>query len=83
MKFIATKTIDEIGRIVLPLSLRSKYQISADSEVDICIDDNGQIVLRKTQPCCAICNGADNLKAFDERNRICTHCRTKIKEIDE
>ena len=82
MRLIATKKVDEIGRIMLPRSLRAKYRIKTSTSIDICVDDSGQIVLRKVEPCCVICGKMDDLKKLDSRDCVCIHCRARIREID-
>ena len=47
MKLIATRKIDELGRILLPMEIRKRYQLEADTALDICVDDSGQIVLQR------------------------------------
>ena len=82
MTHIATKRVDEVGRIVLPRSLRKKHGLEAETYVDVFVDDSGQVVLQRATSCCVICGGADDLKTLrGDRDFVCIHCRTKIKEI--
>ena len=83
MKIFATRAVDEVGRIVLPLELRRKYQIEAGTSLDICVKDNGEIILRKTRPCCKICGTTENLTPIASKNRfICCDCRKAICGLD-
>jgi len=81
MKHIATRGIDEVGRVVLPGELRKKYQISTDSSVDF-FDDNGQVVLRAAIPICGLCSGTERLKTLPGERNVCADCCTAINELD-
>jgi len=54
MKIIATRTIDELGRIILPFELRKKLGISSRDKMDVYINTNGDIVLKKSRSQCVI-----------------------------
>ena len=54
MKIIATRTIDELGRIILPFELRKKLGISSHDKMDVYIDTNGDVVLKKSPSRCVI-----------------------------
>jgi len=83
MKLIETRQIDEVGRFVLPMSIRKKCCIDAETKIDICIDCQGQIVLRKSSLHCVICGGTDELKRMrNEHDCVCIHCRIIIKRMD-
>ena len=47
-KYIATRTIDELGRIVLPIQARNLLQLQPDNHLEVWVDtQKEQIVLRK------------------------------------
>jgi len=81
MKSFATKTTDELGRIVLPMELRKKHQIETGTILEIG-EDNGLIVLRKQLPYCKICGSTDNLVEITKKNFfICENCKRSVQEI--
>lgn len=81
MKVTATRTVDEIGRILLPRELRKRYQIQADTPIDI-FDSGGQIVLRKAKEHCVFCGEEYGLKQLKQTHIfICSSCQNKISEM--
>lgn len=52
------RTVDEIGRIVLPVELRRAFDIQEGDRLEIYTSGN-QILLEKSTPRCAVC-GRDN-----------------------
>ena len=51
MKFEMKRKIDELGRIVLPMEIRNKFNINPKDALEIFIDGD-KIVLKKYEPCC-------------------------------
>lgn len=76
MNLIAERNIDELGRIVLPAEIRSKLGITAKSTVSI-YEDNGSIVLKKTEPSCKLCGSSTQV---NEELNLCADCIGKVKE---
>jgi len=81
MALFVTRKMDELGRIVLPMELRIKYQIEAGTAIDIREGRNGQIVLQKSKPCCKICGETNGLSEV-KNIFICGSCISSIKEMD-
>jgi transcriptional pleiotropic regulator of transition state genes len=72
------RKIDELGRIVLPVSIRQTMGISEKDSLEIFTDEN-RIILQKYEPSCIFCTNADNVVLFHGK-RICEDCLKKIKE---
>lgn len=72
------RKVDELGRIVLPISIRHTMDIKERDALEIFIDE-GRIILQKYQPSCIFCSNADHIVFFAGK-RICEGCLTKIKE---
>ena len=72
------RKIDELGRIVLPVSIRQNMDINEKDALEIFIDGE-RIILQKYQPSCIFCNNADNV-VFYNNKRICSECIAKLKE---
>lgn len=72
------RKIDELGRIVLPVSIRQNMDINEKDALEIFIDGE-RIILQKYQPSCIFCNNADNVVYYNNK-RICSECLAKIKE---
>ncbi len=72
------RKVDELGRIVLPISIRQVMDINEKDSLEIFTDEN-KIILQKYQPSCVFCNNADNIVFFNNK-RVCRSCLEKIKE---
>ena len=72
------RKVDELGRIVLPISIRQTMDINEKDSLEIFTDEN-RIILQKYQPSCIFCNNADNVVFFSGK-RVCESCLKKIKE---
>lgn len=79
MQVISSRKVDELGRIVLPEVLRQEYDITSGDEFIFCINNLGQIVLQRKEPCCKLCKDTKNLHELKGKNiYVCTSCREKI-----
>ena len=72
------RKIDELGRIVIPISIRHNMDIKEKDELEIFVDED-RIILQKNQPSCIFCTNADNVVSYNSK-LICTDCLAKIKE---
>jgi transcriptional pleiotropic regulator of transition state genes len=72
------RKVDELGRVVLPISIRQTLDINEKDSLEIFTDEN-KIILQKYQPACVFCTNADNIVFFNGK-RICEECLQKIKE---
>lgn len=82
MQVISTRKIDELGRLILPTEIRGKLNISAGTPLDICLDSNGQLVLKKSSSRCKICGGKDDLIKYHEKDTfICSNCQKELAEL--
>ncbi|MBQ9703959.1 MAG: AbrB/MazE/SpoVT family DNA-binding domain-containing protein [Clostridia bacterium] len=71
-----TRKLDELGRIVLPMEIRTKFDINPKDALEIFIEDD-KIILKKYQPCCIFCGStADNVLFNDKR--VCKSCIEKL-----
>lgn len=72
------RKVDELGRIVLPISIRQTMDINEKDSLEIFTDEN-KIILQKYQPSCIFCNNVDDIVFFNGK-RVCESCLQKIKE---
>lgn len=77
MKIISTKTIDELGRIIIPKEIREMLCIEAKEEIEIGVDDDNRIFLQKKKPHCIFCHSTYDLIKFSE-SYICPTCQKNI-----
>lgn len=73
------RKVDELGRIVLPISIRQTMDIGEKDALEIFTEDN-KIILQKYQPSCTFCSNADKIIYFCGK-RICEDCLNKIKTL--
>lgn len=79
MKVITTRKIDELGRVVLPIELRTNLDIQSGDEIDIYTDEKGTIVLHKAKERCVFCRGKDNLIHVMDKH-VCISCNEIINK---
>ena len=75
------RKVDELGRIVLPIELRRTLDISERDSLEIYMDGTS-IVLRKYQPACIFCDGANDVRLFRGKN-ICSTCCKDLQDSGE
>lgn len=79
MKASITRRIDQLGRVVIPMSMRKANNLGIRDPVDISVE-NDAIVIRKSGPGCVFCGKRDgDLLTFHGR-AICKSCRQEITE---
>lgn len=71
------RKIDELGRVVLPIELRRTLDLDVKDPIEIFVDDDNTIILKKYEPACIFCGDARNVINYKGKN-ICTSC---IKDI--
>ncbi len=72
------RKIDGLGRIVIPMEMRNKLDISTNDPLEIHVEGS-QIVLKKYDPDCTFCGSTKNVTEFKGKN-VCEKC---IKEISK
>ena len=83
MTIVTTRKIDELGRIVLPIVLRNKLGVTGGDAIDICMNDEGDIVLKVATPKCAICKSAEKLEKINGQY-LCEDCeRALLKKLEK
>ena len=75
------RKVDELGRIVIPIEIRNKFNISEKDELEIYVDSSS-IVLKKYEPNCIFCGNTKNLVEYKDK-LICSKCAQKINKLVE
>lgn len=70
------RRIDELGRIVIPIEIRSKLNIYVRDPIEI-FTEGSSIVFRKHEPNCFFCNSNQEL-VFYANKHICKHCANDL-----
>ena len=71
------RSLDQLGRIVIPIELRRVLDIEIGDGLEFYSDDES-IVLKKYEPACIFCDNASNIKVYKGKN-ICGECYTQLK----
>lgn len=66
------RKIDGLGRVVIPMEIRNKLEISQNDPLEIHVEGNS-IVLRKYEPDCTFCGSSKNVIEFKGKN-VCEKC---------
>jgi transcriptional pleiotropic regulator of transition state genes len=77
-----TKTVDNLGRIVLPARMLERLDIEKLDKVELCIEEDS-IVVRKYVPekTCVFCGSAEGSAALGDKF-ICPACVAQIKQME-
>ena len=72
------RTVDELGRLVIPKELRRLLGLKEGKDsFEIFIDDNKNVILRKSIPGCIVCGDIENLKDVNGI-KLCKNCIEKF-----
>lgn len=72
------RKMDELGRIVIPMELRNKFDIVEKDPIEIYVD-NSSIILKKYEPNCVFCGNSKNLITYKDK-LICKKCLQDISK---
>ena len=70
------RKVDQLGRIVLPKSLRKRYQMNEGDPVEILVQGD-HIILERYRPRCVFCGSMEDVREFKERS-LCSACITEM-----
>jgi len=72
------RSLDQLGRIVIPIELRRVLDIAIGDGLEFYSDEN-TIVLKKYEPACIFCNNAKDIKVYRGKN-VCGECYSELKK---
>lgn len=73
------RRVDEVGRIVLPIELRSVLGIDNRESVEIFTEDD-KIILKKYQPSCVFCGESNDVITYKGKS-VCPACIAEIAKL--
>jgi transcriptional pleiotropic regulator of transition state genes len=73
------RKVDQLGRIVLPKSLRKRYRMNEGDPVEILVSGD-QILLERFRPKCVFCGEMDDVLEYKEKH-ICKGCLDEMTQI--
>jgi len=68
------RKLDSLGRIVLPKSLRKELNINEGDDIEMYVDDDGNVVLDKYVPRCVFCDVAKDDVINFKGKIVCRDC---------
>ena len=75
------RKLDELGRVVIPIELRNKFNLSEKDPLEIYVDGSS-IILKKYEVNCIFCGKSENLKEFKDK-QICSTCLSKLTGLND
>ena len=75
------RKLDELGRVVIPIELINKFNISEKDPIEIYVDGSN-IILKKYESNCIFCGNTEKLKEYKDK-KICENCLKKISGLTE
>ncbi len=75
------RRVDELGRVVIPIEIRNKFNIVEKDPIEIYVDGSS-IVLKKYEPNCIFCGSTENLVEYKTK-LICDKCAKQINVLQE
>ena len=73
------RRVDELGRVVIPIELRNKFDIKEKDPIEIYVDGSS-IVLKKYEPNCIFCGNTKSLTYKDKL--ICPKCIASLSKTE-
>jgi len=71
------RSLDQLGRIVIPIELRRVLDIEIGDGLEFYSDDNA-IILKKHEPVCIFCDNARDIRQYKGKN-VCGECYELLK----
>ena len=75
------RKVEELGRVVIPIELRNKFDIKVKDPIEIFVDSNA-IVLKKYEPNCIFCGSNKDLVNYHDK-LVCKGCIEKLNKESE
>jgi transcriptional pleiotropic regulator of transition state genes len=73
------RSLDQLGRIVIPIELRRVLDIEIGDGLEFYSDEKS-IVLKKYEPACIFCDNAKDIRVYSGKN-VCGECYEQLKNM--
>jgi len=70
------RRVDRLGRLVLPMELRTTLDIQENDSLEIFVEDS-TIILKKYCPACIFCSHTEDILVYNGKN-ICKRCVAEL-----
>ena len=75
------RRLDELGRVVIPIELRNKFNISEKDPIEIYVEGSN-IILKKYEHNCVFCENTLFLNEYKGK-QVCDNCLYKLNDLTE
>lgn len=77
MKTVAiVRQVDDLGRVVIPMEIRRRFELENDTLIEISVEDN-KIILGKYNHKCVFCGSEKGITEF-KKQYICDKCKDEF-----
>ena len=73
------RKVDELGRVVIPIEIRNKFDIAEKDPIEIYVEGSS-IILKKFEPNCVFCGSTKDLSSYNDK-LICKEKKKKIGNL--
>lgn len=74
------RSVDNLGRIVLPIELRRTLNIAEKDPLEIYVDGSN-IILKKYRTSCIFCDSTKDVAVFKGKN-VCPKCLRELQKME-
>lgn len=71
------RRVDDLGRVVIPKEIRRALEYRDDQPLEVIIQKDGDVLLRKFERGCVFCGSVRELRAFNTKV-VCKFCAKRI-----
>jgi len=71
------RKIDSLGRVVLPKEIRNIYNLNVNDTIEIFVEDDEQIILKKYDKACIFCKKTKDIIEYEGKS-VCKNCLKKL-----
>ena len=76
------RRVDELGRVVIPIEIRNKFNIAEKDPIEIYVEGSN-IVLKKHEQSCIFCGNTNELSEYKGK-LVCNKCSEQLfKSLNE
>ena len=75
------RRVDELGRVVIRIEIRNKFQIAEKDPIEIYVEGSS-IILKKFEPNCIFCGSTKDLVEYKDR-LVCSKCAENLNQLRE
>ena len=75
------RRVDELGRVVIPIEIRNKFEIAEKDPIEIYVDGSS-IILKKFEPNCVFCGSTKDLVEYKDK-LVCSKCAENLNQLKD